>query len=76
MSQSTSGPSSGAPAPQPLAPPGTEYAREVLRLNGLTLSPADLEATLAEFERALEIVGPLLEHDLPEGGDQAGVFRP
>lgn len=52
------------------------YARVALELNGLDLSPEDLALTVAEIRRGLEIIGPLLDFDLPEGLDQAGVFRP
>lgn len=52
------------------------YAREALRLNGIDASAADIALTAAEFERAREIVTPLLALELPDGLDQAGVFRP
>ncbi len=53
-----------------------EYARDALLLNGIVLSNEDQEQTVAEFERALEIARPLLEHALPDGLDQAGIYRP
>jgi hypothetical protein len=66
-----------AAAKQPLPPgPAADYACEALRLNGISLSNTDLELTIAEFERALEIARALIEHSLPDGLDQAGVYRP
>lgn len=52
------------------------YARVALELNGLALSDEDVASTLAEIRRGLEIIEPLLGFELPEGLDQAGVFRP
>ena len=52
------------------------YARVALELNGLELSPDDLALTVAEIRRGLEIIEPLLAFELPEGLDQAGVYRP
>ncbi len=66
-----------AAAQQSLPPgPAADYAGEALRLNGLSLSNTDLELTIAEFERALEIARALIEHALPDRLDQAGVYRP
>lgn len=78
MSQPVSSPADRVPARQPTSPraPAPDYAREALRLNGITLSEADLELTAAEFERALEIARPLLEHPLADGLDQAVVYQP
>lgn len=53
-----------------------QYAREALRLNGIAASEADVALTAAELERALEIATPMLDFELPDGLDQAGVFRP
>lgn len=52
------------------------YVREALRLNGMSLSEADLAATIAEFHRVQGIVAPLLRHELPDRLDLAPVFRP
>lgn len=51
------------------------YARVALELNGLSLSQADVALTIAEFGRGLDIARPLLDFELPDGLDQAGVFR-
>ncbi len=53
-----------------------DNACHALSLNGITLSEGDLALTVAEFERALEIVEPLLKYPLPDGLDQAGIYRP
>ena len=52
------------------------YARVAAALNGLALSDQDLALTAAEFGRGLEIIRPLLEHELPDRLDLAGVYRP
>ena len=55
---------------------GDVYARAALRHNGISLSNEDLALTAAEFSRALEIARPLLDFSLPDGINQAGVYRP
>ncbi len=78
MSRAVSRPTDGTPTQQPTLPraPTPDCARSVLQLNGIALSQADLALTVAEFERALEIARPLLDHVLPDGLDQAGIYRP
>jgi len=71
-------PATGTGAPggpwQPAEP--LRYAGEALRLNGIDLPAAEIARTAAEFERASEIAAPLLTFELPDGLDQAGIFRP
>lgn len=78
MSQSAGGSSKAEPALDAASPSTGQstYASEALRLNGVRLSQADIALTAAEFERAMEIVKPLLDFPLPDGLDQAGVYRP
>lgn len=78
MSQAESRPTGKVAAPHPASTqaPSLDNACHALRLNGIALSEEDLALTVAEFERALEIVGPLLEYPLPDGLDQAGIYRP
>ena len=52
------------------------HARDALAMNGVRLSDQDVAETAGELERAFEIVRPLLDHELPDSLDQAGVFRP
>jgi hypothetical protein len=52
------------------------YAREMLALNGIVLSPADLALVVEEFRRLQDIAAPLLRHELPDRLDLAGVFKP
>jgi hypothetical protein len=52
------------------------YARAMLALNGLVLSPADLALVVDEFRRLQDIAGPLLQHEMPDRLDLAGVFKP
>ena len=78
MNQSVAKTTDGAPPhrTEALRAPTTDYASDGLRLSGITLSEVDLERTVAEFDRALEIARPLLEYPLPDGLDQAGIYRP
>ena len=65
-----------AATPAPGRAAADNFVREALRLNGIDVSDADLALAAAELERALEIVAPLLGFPLPDGLDQAGVYRP
>ena len=65
--------------PQPAAVraqhPSAAYVQAALGLNGIGLPAAEIELLAAELGRAFEIVKPLLDFPLPEGLDQAGIYR-
>lgn len=54
----------------------TAYARTILALNGLSLSEADLAATIEEFRNLQSMAAPLLRRDLPDRLDLASIFQP